>query len=66
MTLSPRQREIIELIATGCGDKEIAETLGISADTVDMHIREIFARLEAKTRAHAVALYILKEAGALP
>jgi NarL family two-component system response regulator YdfI len=65
MSLSPRQCEVIELIATGCGDKEIADKLGISSDTVDAHVREIFQRLDAKTRAHAVALYILKQAGVI-
>lgn len=65
MNLSPRQCEVIELIAVGCGDKEIADNLQISAETVDFHVREIFHRLDAKTRAHAVAIYILTKAGAL-
>lgn len=65
MTLSPRQVEVIELIALGLGDKEIADRLGISGDTVDSHVRDIFTKLSAKTRAHAVAIYILREAGAI-
>jgi len=63
MSLSPRQVEVIELIAIGAGDKEIADVLGISVETVDFHVREILSRLHAKTRAHAVATYIMKQAG---
>lgn len=65
MNLSPRQIEVIELIMIGDCDKEIAAKLGISPDTVDFHVREILQRLESKTRAHAVAIYILKQSGAL-
>lgn len=57
MSLSPRQVEVIELIAIGCVDKEIADRLGISSDTVDSHVREIFQKLDAKTRAHAVYIF---------
>lgn len=63
MTLSARQVEVIELIAVGCGDKEIADRLSISSDTVDAHVREIFIKLDAKTRAHAVAVYIFQQFG---
>lgn len=63
MNLTPRQVEVIELIATGAGDKEIADKLEISVETVDFHVREILLRLKAKTRAHAVATFIMKQAG---
>jgi LuxR family transcriptional regulator, regulator of acetate metabolism len=65
MTLTPRQVEVLDMVAMGFGDKEIADKLGISVETVDFHVREIFVRLSAKTRAHAVAIHILTEAGAL-
>ena len=63
MNLTPRQIEVIELIATGAGDKEIADALQISPETVDFHVREILSRLKAKTRAHAVATHIMQQAG---
>lgn len=65
MTLTPRQIEVLDMVAMGFGDKEIADKLGISVETVDFHVREVFVRLSAKTRAHAVAIYILSEAGAI-
>lgn len=65
MNLSPRQVEVIESIALGAGDKEIADMLGISVETVDFHVREIMKKLGAKTRAHAVAIHIMQQAGVL-
>lgn len=65
MTLTPRQVEVLEDVALGFCDKEIADRLSISVETVDFHLREIFVRLGAKNRAHAVAIHILQQAGAL-
>ena len=44
--LSPRQSEILRLIATGQSTKTIARTLGISAKTVETHRTQLMARLE--------------------
>lgn len=57
MTLSPRQKQIMRRIAQGDCDKEIAQLLGISICTVRFHIRIIFAKLGAKNRPHAVAIW---------
>lgn len=57
MTLSPRQRQIILGAAHGKTDKELAGELKISEGTVGDHWREIFRKLCAKTRAHAVYLW---------
>src|SRR4051812_47661424 len=54
--LSPRQREILGLVAEGRTRKEIATTLGISESTVNSHIANAFERLGASSRAEAVAL----------
>jgi DNA-binding CsgD family transcriptional regulator len=54
--LSPRQREILELVASGRTSKEIAAELGISRSTVNWHLANTFARLGASSRAEAVAL----------
>jgi DNA-binding NarL/FixJ family response regulator len=54
-TLTPREREILALMADGLGNKAIAPRLGISAHTVKFHIASIFAKLGVTTRAEAVA-----------
>jgi len=54
--LSPRQREILRLVAAGRTSKEIAADLGIAESTVNWHLTNAFARLGASSRAEAVAL----------
>lgn len=61
--LSPRQREILTLVAAGRTSKEIAGDLGISESTVNWHISNVFGRLGASSRAEAVALAMRHEAG---
>src|SRR6185503_13598063 len=63
--LSPRQREILDLVAVGRTSKEIAVTLGISESTVNWHLANAFERLGASSRAEAVALSI-RSNGATP
>jgi DNA-binding CsgD family transcriptional regulator len=59
--LSPRQREILALVAAGRTSKEIASALGISESTVNWHLANVFARLGASSRAEAVALAMREE-----
>jgi PAS domain S-box-containing protein len=54
--LSDREREVLGLVAMGENGTRIAETLGISPSTVETHIRHCLSKLEAKNRAHAIAL----------
>ncbi|HKY52341.1 MAG TPA: helix-turn-helix transcriptional regulator [Candidatus Limnocylindria bacterium] len=54
--LSPRQREILALVAAGRTSKEIAAELQISESTVNWHLANAFERLGASSRAEAVAL----------
>ena len=54
--LSEREREVLSQVAMGESGARIAETLGISPSTVETHIRHCLAKLEAKNRAHAIAL----------
>jgi DNA-binding NarL/FixJ family response regulator len=56
--LSPREREVIEMLARGFLYKEIAETLNISVRTVDTYIRRIYEKLHVRSRAQAVAKYV--------
>lgn len=53
--LSPRQREILDLVASGHTSKEIASALGISESTVNWHLANVFAKLGVSSRAEAVA-----------
>lgn len=54
--LSPRESEILNLLAAGLGNKEIAWRLKISEHTVKFHVTSIFNKLNASGRAEAVAI----------
>ena len=56
--LSPREREILDLLARGYLYKEIAEKLKISIPTVNAHIRNMYEKLHVHSRSQAVAKYI--------
>src|SRR5580658_4078248 len=53
--LSPREREIVRLVAQGHSNKIIADVLSISSWTVSTHLRRIFAKLGVGSRAAMVA-----------
>ena len=59
--LTPREREILQLLADGMSNADVAEKLYISQETVKSHVRHILAKLEADTRTQAVAI-ALREA----
>ena len=54
--LSPREREVLQLVADGSENKQIATDLGLSEATVKSYLRGIFERLEVTSRAEAVAV----------
>jgi PAS domain S-box-containing protein len=54
--LTPREREVVTLIARGLTSEQIAEQLVVSGETVRTHARNALAALGARTRAHAVAI----------
>ena len=54
--LSPREREILELLAHGLSGEDAAKQLYLSSETVRTHVRNAMAKLDASTRVHAVAL----------
>jgi len=60
LDLTPRQRVVVELIAQGLRNREIAERLGISLHTVRRHVEALLKRLGVPTRAAAAVL--LREA----
>jgi DNA-binding CsgD family transcriptional regulator len=55
VSLSPRERQILELMIEGCVNKQIADRLSVSIHTVDFHLRSIYAKLEVNSRSEAVA-----------
>jgi DNA-binding NarL/FixJ family response regulator len=57
-TLSPREREILDLLARGYMNKEIADTLSIAFQTVHTHVRNIYSKLHVRSRTEAVAKYL--------
>ena len=54
--LRPRELEVLELLAEGLPNKEIARRLGITEATVKGHLSQLYDKLGAADRAHAVAL----------
>ena len=54
--ISPRELEVLRLVALGRSNGDIASQLGISSDTVRNHIRNARDKLGAKTKSHAIAL----------
>jgi DNA-binding NarL/FixJ family response regulator len=54
--LTVREREILQLLADGMSNADVAARLFISQETVKSHVRHILAKLEADTRTHAVAI----------
>jgi DNA-binding NarL/FixJ family response regulator len=59
--LTAREREILQLLADGMSNADVAAKLFISQETVKSHVRHILTKLEADTRTHAVAI-ALREA----
>jgi DNA-binding NarL/FixJ family response regulator len=55
-TLTPRELEVLELVASGLSNKEIAEKLGVSFHTVKFHVNAILGKLGASSRTEVVAL----------
>ena len=53
--MTPREREVIDLIAEGLGNKEIAARLDIASDTVKSHVRNIMEKLMLHTRLQIAA-----------
>ncbi len=54
--LSPREQQVLQLIADGFENKQIARELGLSEATVKTYLRGVFDRLDVSSRAEAVAV----------
>ena len=51
-----REVEVLQLISDGLVNREIGERLFLSEETVKSHVRHLLAKLQARSRAHAVAV----------
>jgi DNA-binding NarL/FixJ family response regulator len=56
--LTPREREVLQMLAAGLGNKAVALRLGISEHTAKFHVAQILAKLSAASRAEAVSIGI--------
>jgi DNA-binding NarL/FixJ family response regulator len=51
-----REVEVLQLVSEGLGNREIGQSLFLSEDTVKTHVKHLLAKLQARSRAHAVAV----------
>ncbi len=54
--LSPREREIMNLMAEGLTAERIGEEISVSVETVRTHVRNVIRKLQARNRVHAIAI----------
>lgn len=62
-SLTEREREILQLLSRAESNKAIAQTLGISNDTVKQHVRHILTKLHLTSRVEAAVLYAVEQKG---
>lgn len=60
-SLTDREEQILQLVARGYRSKEVADDLGISTQTVETHLRNIYDKLHVRSRAGAVARFLTRE-----
>jgi DNA-binding NarL/FixJ family response regulator len=58
--LSPREREIMHLMAEGRTAEAIGQELNVSVETVRTHVRNVIRKLQARNRVHAIALALMR------
>jgi DNA-binding NarL/FixJ family response regulator len=65
VSLSPREREVLKLVAQGKSNQEIADALGVAHNTVKNHLRHLLEKLQVENRvqaaAFAVRLHLLED-----
>lgn len=55
--LTPRERELLRALGAGLTNAELARRFGVSVDNVKFHLRNLFEKIGARNRAHAVEIY---------
>ncbi len=56
--LTQRELEILEILSQGMPNKEIANYLGITENTVEQHLKNIYEKLNIQNRTEATALFL--------
>ncbi len=56
--LSRREREVLELLSQGCSNKEIADKLSVSIETVTWHLKHIYSKLDFRSRTQAALKFL--------
>jgi DNA-binding NarL/FixJ family response regulator len=56
--LSAREEEVLVLLSKGYSNKEIAESLTLSVDTIRSHLKHIYEKMHVRSRTEAVAQYM--------
>ena len=64
--LSPREREVLDLIADGRSNRQIAEDLFLSPRTIERHIANIYLKIDVHTKAEATAWACYRRLTAIP
>ncbi|WP_342116597.1 LuxR C-terminal-related transcriptional regulator [Pseudoduganella sp. OTU4001] len=54
MVLTPKEREVLELLARNLSNKEIAQAMAVGEETVKWHLKNLFGKLDAASRKHVV------------
>jgi DNA-binding NarL/FixJ family response regulator len=60
--LTPREREVMVLLASGLKREEIADELGVGYETVKHHLKSIYRKLNVRNRVEAINAFIEEEA----
>ena len=62
-SLTTREREVLELVASGAANKRIACALGMTEHTVKFHLGSVYRKLGVTNRTEAAATYLRSRAG---
>lgn len=62
-SLTKRERNLIEKLAQGYSNRDLAADLGISVNTVKFHLRNLFEKLSVRSRTQAIAVYFSSVSG---
>lgn len=65
-SLTNRERLLLERLATGLSNKELAKDLDLSINTVKFHLRNLFEKLDVRSRTQAIALYFSQTSSRAP
>ncbi len=63
-TLTPREREVLDLMARGLTNPQVAERLAVSVHAIKFHLAAIYRKLEAANRTEATFIYLRHTRGA--